>query len=47
MESFLNEKANLFLAEDENYKTTIINDKYEKKLEENFVIANRDKRRIF
>lgn len=27
-----NEKANLFLAEDENYKTTIINDKYEKKL---------------
>ena len=27
-----NEKANLFLAEDENYKTTIINDKYETKL---------------
>ncbi len=27
-----NEKANLFLAEDENYKTTIINEKYEKKL---------------
>ena len=27
-----NEKANLFLAEDENYKTTIINDRYEKKL---------------
>ena len=27
-----NEKANVFLAEDENYKTTIINDKYETKL---------------
>lgn len=31
-ELFIIEKANLFLAEDENYKTTIINDKYEKKL---------------
>ena len=27
-----NEKANVFLAEDENYKTTIINNKYETKL---------------